>query len=155
MATAKSCANKNIRSAVSIPASIFHKSIAVRYRSVSYPDGRITARYRFIKNAYWDSFSVRLLYCIVESPKKKHNKIAISAGTIFFLLVIATTNKRPPVSYSLCQFWITLTVLLRCRKTFVGFKEKLEMLSYMYSNQRLRSDSSSSVSDQNHNCLSA
>ena len=23
-------------------------------RAVSYPDGPITARYRFIKNAYWD-----------------------------------------------------------------------------------------------------
>ena len=38
-----------------IPASIFYKSIAGRYRPVSYPDGPITARYRFIKNAYWDA----------------------------------------------------------------------------------------------------
>ena len=37
----------------SIPASILYKSIADRYRPVSYPDGPITARYRFIKNAYW------------------------------------------------------------------------------------------------------
>ena len=37
-----------------IPASIFYKSIAGRYRPVSYPDGPITARCRFIKNAYWD-----------------------------------------------------------------------------------------------------
>ena len=35
-----------------IPASILYKSIAGRYRPVSYPDGPITARYRFIKNAY-------------------------------------------------------------------------------------------------------
>ena len=35
------------------PASIFYKSIAGRYRPVSYPDGPITARCRFIKNAYW------------------------------------------------------------------------------------------------------
>ena len=35
------------------PASILFKSIAGRYRPVSYPDGPITARYRFIKNAYW------------------------------------------------------------------------------------------------------
>ena len=35
-------------------ASILYKSIAGRYRPVSYPDGPITARYRFIKNAYWD-----------------------------------------------------------------------------------------------------
>ena len=31
------------------PASILYKSIAGRYRPVSYPDGPITARYRFIK----------------------------------------------------------------------------------------------------------
>ena len=36
------------------PASILYKSIAGRYRPVSYPDGPITARYIFIKNAYWD-----------------------------------------------------------------------------------------------------
>ena len=33
------------------PASIIYKSIAGRYRPVSYPDGPITARYRFINNA--------------------------------------------------------------------------------------------------------
>ena len=35
------------------PAGILYKSIAGRYRPVSYPDGPITARYKFIKNAYW------------------------------------------------------------------------------------------------------
>ena len=30
------------------PASILHKSIAGRYRPVSYPDGPITARYRIM-----------------------------------------------------------------------------------------------------------
>ena len=34
------------------PANILYKSIAGRYWPVSYPDGPITARYRFIKNAY-------------------------------------------------------------------------------------------------------
>ena len=37
-----------------IPASSLYKSTEGRYRPVSYPDGPITARYRFIKNAYWD-----------------------------------------------------------------------------------------------------
>ena len=36
-----------------LPASILYKSIAGRYRPVSYPDWPITFRYRFIKNAYW------------------------------------------------------------------------------------------------------
>ena len=39
------------------PISIPYKSIADRYRPVSYPDGPITARYRFIKNASWESSS--------------------------------------------------------------------------------------------------
>ena len=36
-----------------LPDSIPYKSIAGRYRPVSYPDGPITARDRFIKNANW------------------------------------------------------------------------------------------------------
>ena len=40
-----------------LSASILYKSIAGRYRPVSYPDGPITTRYRFIKNAYWASTS--------------------------------------------------------------------------------------------------
>ena len=35
------------------PASILYKSIAGRYRPVRVADGPITARYIFIKNAYW------------------------------------------------------------------------------------------------------
>ena len=38
------------------PASILYKFLAGRYRPVSYPDGPITARYRFKKNAYWVDF---------------------------------------------------------------------------------------------------
>ena len=38
-----------------IPVSILYKSTAGCYRPVSYPDGPITARLRFIKNASWDS----------------------------------------------------------------------------------------------------
>ena len=34
-------------------ASILYKSKVGRYRPVSYPDGPITARYRFMQNAYW------------------------------------------------------------------------------------------------------
>ena len=46
-----------------IPVSILYKSTVGRYRSVSYPDGPITARYRFIKNAYWDiSMRIRAVW---------------------------------------------------------------------------------------------
>ena len=36
------------------PVSILYKSLAGRYRPVSYPDEPLTARYRFIKNASWE-----------------------------------------------------------------------------------------------------
>ena len=36
-----------------IPSKHSYKSPAGRYRPVSYPDGPMTARCRFIKNAYW------------------------------------------------------------------------------------------------------
>ena len=36
-----------------VPVRILYHSIAGRYRPVSYPDGPITTRYRFIKNARW------------------------------------------------------------------------------------------------------
>ena len=45
---------------VSLPtvrASILYKSIAGRSRPVSYPDGPITARSRFIKNSDWGDVS--------------------------------------------------------------------------------------------------
>ena len=44
------------------PASILYKPIAGRYRPVSYPDGPITARYRFIKNAYWAGIAYQATY---------------------------------------------------------------------------------------------
>ena len=44
--------NNDIVSFEKFPASILYKSIAGRYRPVSYHDGPITARFRFIKNAY-------------------------------------------------------------------------------------------------------
>ena len=51
MATERKPENLSLKG--NYPVSILYKSIAGRYRSVSYPDGPITARYRFIKNANW------------------------------------------------------------------------------------------------------
>ena len=45
--------HKSIAGLHMILSSILHKSIAGRYRPVSYPDGPITARYRFMWNASW------------------------------------------------------------------------------------------------------
>ena len=46
------------------PAGILYKSIAGRYRPVSYPDGPITGRYRFIKNAYWEDLLRYLVHMV-------------------------------------------------------------------------------------------
>ena len=47
-----------VQNAANTPASIVYSSIAGRYRPVSYPDGPTTARYRLIKNAYWDCYCI-------------------------------------------------------------------------------------------------
>ena len=46
------------------PAGILYKSTAGHYRPVSYPDGPITARCRFIKNAYWEPDYTCVQCCI-------------------------------------------------------------------------------------------
>ena len=55
-------------------ASIFHKSIAGRYRPVSYPDGPITGRYRFIKNAYWDRSKLKTNLIITFLRRLRNRK---------------------------------------------------------------------------------
>ena len=52
-----------------IPASILFKSITGRYQPVSYPDGPITARSRFIKKAYWDlGWCIFLCFFFMYNP---------------------------------------------------------------------------------------
>ena len=54
------------------PVSILYKSTAGRSRPVSYPDGPITARYRFIKNTSWEGCaSGALSYSYVRSSSNK------------------------------------------------------------------------------------
>ena len=60
------------------PVSILYKSIAGRYRTVSYPDGPITDRYRFIKNASWGCVLpwILLLFALIiryRNPGQKHS----------------------------------------------------------------------------------
>ena len=56
-----------------VPASILYKYIVGRYRPVPYPDGPITARYTFIKTAYWGevidkiTFSRRIYLFFLEA----------------------------------------------------------------------------------------
>ena len=60
------------------PASILYESIAGRYRPVSYPDGPISARYRFIKNAYWVihvEFKLVSLFAVMDASKLKDRMV--------------------------------------------------------------------------------
>ena len=55
-----------------LPASIIYKSIAGRYRPVSYPDGPIKARYRFINNTCWE-----MVTRMAEEPAHGKNYIQL------------------------------------------------------------------------------
>ena len=70
------------------PASILYKSIAGRYRPVRVADGPLTARYRFIKNAYW------VPYLRVFCEKKgtfengERTKETKTAASVLFRIII-------------------------------------------------------------------
>ena len=58
-----------------IQASILYKSIAGRYRHVSYyADGPIAARYRFIKNTSWDISNIGTIASGLRSALKRKTK---------------------------------------------------------------------------------
>ena len=63
-----------------VPASILYKSTSGRYRPVSYPDGPITAHYRFIKSAYWGIAAVRISVW-TECLHKRYKQIKDSDQT--------------------------------------------------------------------------
>ena len=68
------------------PDSILYKSIAGRYRPVSYPDGPITARYKFVKNAYW----VRM----VSSKSYREAGGGVGWGGRKFILLLPNLHPR-------------------------------------------------------------
>ena len=84
------------------PASILSKSTADRYRPVSYPDGPITARYRFIKNAYW-------VYCICLSlPLALRGldvDLIVSVLELSYLLLIFFTVSLCLTSCIICLYF--------------------------------------------------
>ena len=65
------------------PASILNKYIAGRYRPVSYPDGPITARCRFIKNAYW--VINRIMFFFLSFFSSSTEYIHLKVAPIFFI----------------------------------------------------------------------
>ena len=99
------------------PASILYKSIADRYRPVSYPDGPITARYRFIKNAYW-VVGERLLNsqhfnlgCVTASSVLQRNCLSHAVYTV------ANAFKAKEITFyhvtckddAICWLWLSLS----------------------------------------------
>ena len=71
----------------SYPASILYKSIAGRNRPVSYPDWPITARYRFIKNAYWVWLGyIKISSTICSSLIPEENNV--SPNSLYVILYI-------------------------------------------------------------------
>ena len=77
------------------PACILYKSTSGRYRPVSYPDRPITARYWFIKNAYWEVRCIHKKYAFVRCTpsmlplfKTMDFKINFDLVNIFFSLAL-------------------------------------------------------------------
>ena len=52
------------------PVSILHKSTAGRYRPARYPDGPITARCRFLKNANWEDLYFHVVALLIRNFRK-------------------------------------------------------------------------------------
>ena len=74
------------------PVSILYKSIAGRYRPVRVADGPITARYRFIKNAYWvhiiRKFHINcpIVHIIrIDTVVRKRNTLTLLCATYAYL----------------------------------------------------------------------
>ena len=59
------------------PSSIVYKSTAGRYRPVSYTDGPITARCKFIKNAYWVAIRATRK---IKAPIALVGRLSLSVG---------------------------------------------------------------------------
>ena len=86
------------------PASILYKSIAVRYRPVSYPDGPITARYRFIKKMLTGTYLIIrtntvfvVLFCFL---------------LLFLYQMVGALSRRHPILGILVFVSLSISVLI-------------------------------------------
>ena len=70
------------------PGGILYKSIAGRYRPVIYPDGPITARYRFVKNASWVDINPSLAKHDMPSLSKqcRSKSVGFWSGSALFVI---------------------------------------------------------------------
>ena len=125
----------------SFPASILYKSIAGRYRPVNYPDGPITARYRFIKNACWVVSKGKLfdVYCVVRTcyqgtfykstpPVYSLHGVGQSFNNWFFVLFFFS---RSAACWSMSYFFQLKENLYTFRDEGVGEGADEESLSKM------------------------
>ena len=83
------------------PASILYKSTAGRYRPVRYPDGPITARYRFIKNAYWVTWSgvtyhVTWIFQDHRITRDESARSCFCSNDMFIIAYTLTINSNRP-----------------------------------------------------------
>ena len=88
------------------PASILHKSTARRLRPVSYPDGPLTARCRFMKNAYWERSDLATsLEIQVQLTPHLH---AVTTVVLRLLLLTSTLQIIRPESSSYVRHLLQL-----------------------------------------------
>ena len=120
----------------SSPASILYKSIAGRYRPVSYPDGPIMARYRFIKNAYWvipPSFGALLRVASGPRVKLTTCKSALNPSPppppVLVLLLLPCGLIYESICFMSCViFFLCFSVLLALRLPRLGKREPVLVL---------------------------
>ena len=84
-----------------IPASILYKSIAGRYRLVSYSDVPITACYIFIKNVYWD---ITVVLVKQKTLCPLYHGVMFKSGWrrifTYFVIVVSFASSALSVRYS-------------------------------------------------------
>ena len=76
------------------PVGILYKSIAGRYRLASYPDGPITARYKFIKNASWGAAYIGVVLITHQTRELYEPSLSrTTPKTVDIVIVHLITNK--------------------------------------------------------------
>ena len=133
-----------------IPASILYQSIADRYRPVSYPDGPITDRYRFIKNAYRDILWQLILPYVVfrQYCRHKGHKSEVSSKFTIIVRIPICTNWAPLVAD---PFFFVMKEILWCVFLMI---HKLILLKFLNSTSRYLDDLLN-IDNPTHSCVVA
>ena len=82
----------------------FYKSIVARYWPVSYPDGLITALYKFIKNAYWEAIAYTTHHTIIFTLNIGHHySVPNLSWVVDWLIDWLGFNECQPLWVILCH----------------------------------------------------